>query len=135
MALPGGDQLLVADHANGLLEVDLSSRMVRRLESPANTTLIGLDGIALAPNGDLLAIQNGLRPTRILRLQLRGSGTEVTEVQVLESGHLTMAAPSLGCIGPDGQFYYIGNAGWTRFENTDASATAPRSVPIFRTRL
>ena len=135
VALPGGDQLLVADHANGLLEVDLSSRMVRRLESPANTTLIGLDGIALAPNGDLLAIQNGLRPTRILRLHLGGSGTEVTKVEVLESGHLTMAAPSLGCIGPDGQFYYIGNAGWTRFENTDASATAPRSVPIFRTRL
>jgi len=135
VVLPGGDQLLVADHANGLLEVDLSARTVRRLESPANTTLIGLDGIALAPNGDLLAIQNGLRPTRVLRLRLGGSGTEVAEVQVLESGHLTMAAPSLGCIGPDGQFFYIGNAGWTRFENTDASATAPRSVPIFRTRL
>ena len=56
-------------------------------------------------------------------------------VVVLESGHITMAAPSLGCIATDGDFYYIGNAGWTRFEDRDGQPSAPRSVPIFRTKL
>jgi sugar lactone lactonase YvrE len=135
VALPDGEHLVVADHANGLLAVSLRTRRVSRLEAPAGTTLIGLDGLALSPNGTVLAIQNGLRPNRILRIALDGGVEAVAEVAVLESGHLTMAAPSLGCLGPGGDFYFVGNAGWTRFENTDGAPSTPRSVPIFRTRL
>jgi hypothetical protein len=126
---------IVSDHANGLLGVDLNRRTVRRLEPPADTSLIGLDGLALTPEGSVLAIQNGLRPNRVLRVDFDGAGEEVASVTVLESGHITMAAPSLGCIAVDGDFYYIGNAGWTRFEDTEGKPTAPRQVPIFRTKL
>jgi sugar lactone lactonase YvrE len=132
--LPDGVAML-SDHANGLLRVELATRSVRRLESPPDTTLIGLDGLALTPEGQLLAIQNGLRPNRVLRIDLEGSAESVSAITVLESGHITMAAPSLGCIAADGDFYYVGNAGWTRFENTDGEPSAPRMVPIFRTKL
>jgi sugar lactone lactonase YvrE len=132
--LPGAVAVL-SDHANGLLRVDLSNRNVRRLESPPDTTLIGLDGLALTPEGEVLAIQNGLRPNRVLRIELEGAAEAVTAVHVLESGHITMAAPSLGCIATEGDFFYVGNAGWTRFENTDGQPSTPRPVPIFRTRL
>jgi sugar lactone lactonase YvrE len=131
--LPGG-AVVVADHANGLLRVDVQARTVRRLEAPANTTLVGLDGLALAPEGYVLAIQNGLRPNRVLRIALDAAGENIETVTVLESGHITMAAPSLGCIATDGDFYFIGNAGWTRFENND-EPQAPRAVPVFRTKL
>lgn len=134
VALPEGAMLVVADHANGLLAVDLNSRVVRRLESPPGTTLIGIDGLVLAPNGDLLAIQNGLRPNRVLRIALATGAENVADVTVLESGHMTMAAPSLGCIATDGNFFYIGNAGWTRFENTDGQPSTPRTVPVFKTK-
>lgn len=126
--------LVVSDYANGLLRIDLASRAVSRMEIPADTTLLGLDGLALAPNGDVLAIQNGVRPNRVLQLKLDASAESVTDVKVLEAGHLQMAAPSLGCLGPGGDFHFIGNAGWTRFENTDAQPTAPRSVPIYKTK-
>lgn len=132
--LPAGLAVL-SDHANGLLRVDLTTRQVRRLDSPPDTTLIGIDGLALTEAGHLLAIQNGLRPNRILRIEFDGAADSVASATVLESGHITMAAPSLGCIAVDGDFYYIGNAGWTRFENTDAAPTAPRLVPVFRTKL
>lgn len=132
--LPGA-VAVVSDHANGLLRVDLSARTVRRLETPPDTTLIGLDGLVLAPGGRLIAIQNGLRPNRLLQLELDDAAEQVVAVTVLESGHITMAAPSLGCVGPDGEVCYIGNAGWTRFENTDGQPSTPRAVPIFRTRL
>jgi sugar lactone lactonase YvrE len=132
--LPDGVAVL-ADHANGLLRVDLSNRNVRRLESPPNTTLIGLDGLALADERTILAIQNGVRPTRVLRIALEGAAESVAGVTVLESGHITMAAPSLGCIATAGDFFFVGNAGWTRFENTDGKPSSPRSVPIFRTKL
>ena len=131
----GPDLLVVADHANGLLRVDLARRSVRRLETPPDTTLIGLDGLTLTAEGQIFAIQNGLRPNRLLRLELDAAAETVEKVTVLESGHITMAAPSLGCLGPGGDFYFVGNAGWTRFENTDGRPSAPRSVPIFRTKL
>ena len=126
--------LIVADHANGLLRVDLTSRAVRRLESPPDTTLIGLDGLARAPNGDLLAIQNGLKPARVLRLTLDANGEAVTNVVVLESAHLNMPAPSLGCIAMGDDFFFIGNAGWGRFEEGGAGEGA-HPVPIFKTKL
>lgn len=127
--------LVVADHAAGLLRVDPETRAVQRLLPPANATLVGIDGLVLAAEGAILAIQNGLRPSRVLRITLDATSESVTEVKVLESGHLTMAAPSLGCLGPAGALYFIGNAGWTRFEDTDGRPSSPRSVPIFRTEL
>ncbi len=132
--LPGGVALL-ADHANGLLRVNLENRTVRRLGSPPGTTVIGLDGLALAPDGGLLAIQNGLRPNRVLRIDLDGTAENIEGVRVLESGQIMMAAPSLGCIATGGDFFYIGNAGWTQFENTGAQPVTPHPVPIFRTKL
>ena len=127
--------LFVADHANGLLRVDLGSREVRWLETPENTTLIGIDGLVRAPNGDLIAIQNGLRPKRVLRLMLGTGGETVASVTVLESAHITMAAPALGCVATGGHLFFVGNSGWTRFDEAGAPATAPRPVPIFRTKL
>jgi sugar lactone lactonase YvrE len=132
--LPDGAAVL-SDHANGLLRVDLNSRNVQLYEAPPNSSLIGLDGLALTPEGNVLAIQNGLRPNRVLKIGLEGGGETISSVTVLESGHITMAAPSLGCIATDGDFYYIGNAGWTRFENNEGQPSTPRSVPIFRTKL
>lgn len=126
---------LLSDHANGLLRVDLLSHEVRRLEAPANTTLIGLDGMALAGDGSVIAVQNGLRPNRVLRIEVDAGGETILAVGVLESGHITMAAPSLGCIATGGDFFCIGNAGWTRFEDTGGQPSAPRVVPIFRTAL
>lgn len=135
IALVGdGAALAVSDHANGLLRVDLATRQVRRFESPPNTTLLGLDGLTPTPTGELFAIQNGVRPPRVLRLKFEDGAESVAAVTVVESGHLTMVAPSLGCIAEDGDFYFIGNAGWTRFENTDGAPTAPRAVPVFRTK-
>lgn len=134
VVLPEG-VAVVADHANGLLRVDLASRRVERLQPPPNTTLIGLDGLTLVGEGRIIAIQNGLRPARVLRIDFEGAAEAVTAVTVLESGHVTMAAPSLGCIGAGGDYYFIGNAGWTRFEHTDGAPSSPRSVPIFRIKL
>jgi sugar lactone lactonase YvrE len=127
--------LFLSDHANGLLRVDLGSRKVSRLESPPDTTLIGLDGLIRAPNGDLIGIQNGVRPTRVLRIALETAGTSVAGVTVLESARLNMPEPTLGCIATNGNLFFVGNAGWSRFEGDDIKPTAPRTVPIFKTKL
>jgi sugar lactone lactonase YvrE len=131
----GGDVLVVSDYSSGLLRVDVATRNVRRYPLPENTTLVGIDGMALAPDGSVFAIQNGTRPIRVLRIAFDPGYEEIATVTVLESGHINMPAPSLGCIATGGNFHYIGNAGWTRFEFSDGEPTAPRVVPVFVTEL
>ena len=83
----------------------------------------------------MLALQTDVRPSRVLNLELDPSGETIAAVTVLESGHIAMGAPSLGCIGTGGDFHFIGNSGWSRFTDDEAKPTAPRQVPIFRTKL
>lgn len=133
VVLPGA--LIVADRVNGLLRVDRARRTVDLLSPPPDVTLVGIDGLVLAPDCYLLAIQNDISPTRVLRIQLEPDGAGIAAVTVLESSHLTMVAPSLGCIGPEGDLFFVGNAGWPRFERSEGQPVAPRPVPIFRTKL
>jgi sugar lactone lactonase YvrE len=129
-----GSALLVADRMNGLFRIDIAGGGMRRLEVPADTTLIGVDGLVTAPDGTVLAVQNGTSPNRILRLRLEPGAQAISQLSVIEAGHFTMAAPAHGCIGPAGDFYFVGNSGWHRFSRGD-EPTEPRSLPIFRTRL
>jgi sugar lactone lactonase YvrE len=132
---PDGSAVLVADYPGGLLRIDTTTRVVSRLEPRPNTTLIGIDGLTRAPNGDLLAIQNGVRPNRVVRLTLDAGADNVVAFSVLESSHLNLVSPSLGCLGPRGDLFFIGNANWNHFDEPGATASSPRPVPIFRTKL
>lgn len=133
VVLPGA--LVVADRVNGLLRIDLATRTVSLVPPPSDVTLVGIDGLVLAPDGHLIAIQGGVSPVRVLRIELEPDAAAVAAVAVLESGHLNMPAPSLGCIGPEGSFYFVGNAGWARFERSEGQPVPPRPVPIFKTKL
>ncbi len=127
--------LFVSDHLSGLFRIDLGSAAVTRVETPAGASLVGIDGLALAPDGALIGIQNALRPNRVVRMGLDERGETIAGLSVLESAHLQMAAPSLGCFGPGGDFHFIGNAGWSRFDGTEGAPTPPRTLPIFKTKI
>jgi sugar lactone lactonase YvrE len=135
VVLPDASALLIADYPGGLLRIDLATRAVSRLEPPPRTTLLGIDGLVRAPTGELIAVQNGIRPNRVVRLRLDPAGENLLGLDVLESAHLNMPSPSLGCLGPGGYFFLIGNANWPHFDDPGATATPPRPVPIFRTKI
>ena len=130
-----GRAVIVADYPGGLLRVDVATRAVHRFEPLPDTTLLGIDGLVRAPTGELIAVQNGVRPNRVVRITLDEAGEVVTDLTLLESSHLNMTAPSLGCIGPGGNFFFVGNANWTHFDEPGSVATPPRPVPIFKTKL
>lgn len=132
--LPTGT-VLVADQLNGLVRVDPARGQARVLTPPENVTLGDLNSLTLAPDGAVLALQTGVRPNRVLRIELEPDADAIARVRVLESGHVAMGAPSLGCLGPNGDFHFVGHAGWSRFTAGDGAPTAPRLVPVFRTKL
>lgn len=125
--------LILADQVSGLVALDPARGGARRIVPPDEKTLIELKGLAVSAEGKVLALQSGIRPSRVLAIELDDAAENALAVAVLESGHVAMGAPSLGCIGPAGDFYFIGNSSWSRF--TAGQPTAPRQVAVFRTKL
>jgi sugar lactone lactonase YvrE len=111
---PGGKRVLVADYARGLAQVDLATGAVAWLPQPRNLAGSGIDGMVLAGR-DLIALQNGIRPPRVLRLRLDRELSAIESWSVVESGTGTLSEPTHG-VAVDGWVYYIANAGWDRLD-------------------
>jgi len=126
-----GRQLYVADYANGLWRVDLATRVPTLLAAPAHTTLFGIDGLSAVPGG-LIAVQNGLNPQRVIRIDLAAGGMP-SGVKILAANHPAMSDLALGQV-INGHFDFISNSGWALYEKATAPVTA-RTVTILRTPL
>ncbi len=107
--------LFVADYSSGIFRVDLSTKRVSLLDSPANTTLLGIDGIYTRGAG-LVAVQNGTQPIRVLALALSQGGRKVERVAVLESGTEALTAPTLGVLEKN-RFLVVANSDWEAFDS------------------
>jgi hypothetical protein len=124
--------LLVADYANGLFAIDLtdSAPVVRTLAPPPNATLLGLDGLAPAPDG-LYAVQNGVTPQRVVRITLSADLSTITAVHVLASALPRMDDLTLVTL-VNGRPTFIANAGWENFDPAKSTHPAPHAVHIFQ---
>jgi streptogramin lyase len=123
----GGRTVLLADYALGILRVDVKSGEVAALDYPADRTLLGVDGLYRTPSGDVVAIQNGVRPARVVRLRLAPDARAIEEVTTLEAGHPLHDDPTLGVVVGDA-LYYVANAQWAKFA-ADAAGTEPVAPP------
>ena len=108
---PDGHSLIIADYANGLWLVPLDGSAKSLLPPPPHTTLFGIDGLYSVPGG-LLAVQNGLNPQRILRIELSGSAQPLS-ARILCTGRPGMNDFSLGTV-VDGHLQFIGDSGWSQ---------------------
>ncbi|MBP7622398.1 MAG: hypothetical protein KA763_00390 [Xanthomonadales bacterium] len=106
--------LVVADYPSGLWHVAIGDGAMRKLRTPSPAALTGIDGL-YAHAGDLIAIQNGTTPKRILRIVLDEGGNAITRVDVLAQNLFGWGEPSLATLH-DGAFYYIANSQWDRFD-------------------
>lgn len=126
-----GRGLFVSAYGNGLLHVDRTTQQVRRLLAPANTTLLGCDGLIRTDAGNLIAIQNGVRPARVVRLTVDPTNSVVSELAVLAAGLAPMLDVALGCLAGD-ELIVIADAGWNRHGPQATVATGPRPVPVMK---
>ena len=123
-----GRSLFVADYSNGLWRIDVATKTPGLLTAPANATFFGIDGLYAVPGG-LLAIQNGINPQRVLRLD-PATGT----AQVVASGYPAMTDLSLGTVA-GGRFHFIADSGWALFDPPPEKAPKPREVTIYSFKL
>ena len=120
LALSDDEQTLyVADYRRGPLAVNLATKKVTRLPSQQPADLSGIDGLYYYRHS-LIAIQNRVKPYRVIRLHLSKTTEVIERVEVLETGHPLTTEPTLGVV-VDGQFFYIANSQWDAFDNSGKS--------------
>jgi sugar lactone lactonase YvrE len=113
---PEGKRVFVADYARGIAQVDLATGAVAWLPQPRDLAGSGIDGLVLAGR-DLIALQNGVRPPRVLRLRLDRDLSSIESWSVVEANTTTLSEPTHG-VAVDGWVYYIANAGWDRLDDS-----------------
>jgi hypothetical protein len=119
-----GRRLYVPDYVRGIAVLDLSSRALTWITPEVGVALDGIDDLHVVGD-DLLAIQNGVTPPRIVRITLDASGSRATRAVVLERASPGLGDPTHGFIR-DGRFFFIAAAGWNRF---NADGTPQRDAP------
>lgn len=124
---PDGRLMYVADREMGILVVDNEKGSAARLAVPETLNVGGIDGLYMWDN-HLIVIQNGIKPQRVMRLQLDSTGTQVTAVRPLAVAQAEFDYPSFGTLqGED--LYYFANS------QLASSKGEPRAVTILRTPL
>lgn len=131
MDSPGGlaesedaSALIVADFVSGLYRVDLTSGGMTRLSPPADAALLGISYLARYGQ-DLIAVQTGFKPNRILRLRMSEDWTQVASVEVLLRSDRLLAQPTQGLVVGD-TFTFIAKSQW---DNMDARGNPVKPEP------
>ncbi|HEY1250428.1 MAG TPA: hypothetical protein VGH97_04515 [Thermoanaerobaculia bacterium] len=112
---PDGRALYVSDY-RGLYRVDTATKHVTPLAVPADVSFNGVDGL-VSFAGSLIAIQNGVAPHRVTRVDLAPDGVAVLRARILEMNHPAFDEPTLGTV-VDGTLYFTANNQGHLFHDT-----------------
>lgn len=107
------EHLYVADYNGGLLRIALADGSVEPVTTEPNVSLYGIDGLYRYGNR-LVAIQNGVRPNRVVLLTLSDDGLSISNHKVLAMNLPEFDEPTLGAVRT-GKFYFVANSHWNRF--------------------
>jgi hypothetical protein len=128
---PDGRVLVFAGYGSGLHRVDLRTGAHARIEAPQSMELRGVDGI-VRMGQDLLMVQNGISPPRVLRVALNDdwSAIERLDVLVRDGG---MQEPTGGVVRGD-NFVFVSRSQWTDF-NADGKPKSLTPLPAVISQL
>jgi hypothetical protein len=125
------DELAFADYSSGIHIIDLKTGARRVLAMPAHATLHGIDAVVRLGR-DLICVQNGIDPQRVIRVRMNEDWTEVEGVDVLAANLPDMSEPTLAVRDAHTGLLVIGDGQWSRF-NDDGAPQA--DAPLTPTRI
>lgn len=117
---PDGKTLFLADYSNGIFRIDVQTKKIQSLSTPDSCIITGTDGLYFL-NGNLLGIQNGTFPHRIVRLRLNKSQSAIEGLDVLEANNPVFDEPTLGVVVGK-ELYYIANSQWEKVDESGKAA-------------
>jgi sugar lactone lactonase YvrE len=105
--------LYAADYGRGVAAVNVDTGEVQFLEHDG-PCLLGIDGLE-RHGDDLIAIQNGIQPPRVVRIFLGPDGRTIASVETLERAHHLYREPTLGTVVGD-DLIYVASSQWRSFD-------------------
>jgi DNA-binding beta-propeller fold protein YncE len=109
---PDGKTLYASDY-RGLYAIDVATRKITPIPVPPDLALNGIDGLVWF-DGSLVAIQNGVQPHRVIRLDLAPGGASIAKARILEMNHPDLDEPTLGVV-VDGSLYFTADSQGQKF--------------------
>lgn len=132
------DTLLVADYSAGLVAIELgddgTATTMRTLPPPADSTLRGVDGLALHGT-TLAAVRNGIAPWAVLRVELAADASAIDAIRVWHHVDPEHGEPTLVTDGGDA-LHVVQTDRWDRVfdregrPRTDVAIAPPHVVSI-----
>jgi len=121
--------LFVPDYSVGIAAVDIASGKITWLTHSDSLALTGIDGMYRVGR-DLIAVQNGSEPNRIMRLTLDYSVRRVTRATVSARG--PAAASLTHATVVKGSLYFLAKSGWERAadDGTMTAAASAADAPV-----
>jgi hypothetical protein len=108
IALSPGEKFLYVASFSGIDRIELATRARKALPHPHDVTLAGVDGL-LYREGELIAVQNGVRPARFAAFKLSPGYDEVTGMRVLGRIDPLVTDPTTA-VAAGAELLAIGNA-------------------------
>lgn len=124
---PDGRFLYVASFA-GIDRIEIASRARKALPHPHDVTLVGVDGLALR-EGELIAVQNGVRPVRIVAFRLSPGFDQVTGMRILDRLDPLVTDPTTIAVAGS-ELLAIGNAQVGSFDTDGKIFPIDRLEPV-----
>lgn len=128
-----GEYLYVADYTSGLFRVLLQDGAAERVSMPQLSSAYGIDGL-YRYGDELIAIQNGIQPHRVVALTLFADGAAVAASRILASNLPEFDEPTLGVVHGD-DFYFVANSHWNRFDRDNGLPEGLSGPVILKVRL
>lgn len=129
---PDEKRIYVADYDLGIFFFDLEQEGAGfALGIPETLNLGGIDGLYFWRDS-LVAIQNGVTPQRILRLELDESGTRVAQVATVAKALPEFDNPTYGTLEGDDLLFFA-SSHWHHVDGAGRAVSPPLpSVPVMR---
>jgi hypothetical protein len=115
LALPADGGALYFSDYSGLWRLELAGKRLSRLVPPSDLAFNGIDGLASFRHS-LLAIQNGIEPNRVIRIDLAPDGKSVAGARILEMNDPAFDEPTLGVV-VSGALYFTADSQGGRFQD------------------
>ena len=111
-----GNLLYLADYEMGVIVINLETMASQALVRPETLNLGGVTGLNYW-DGQLVVIQSGIKPQRVMTLELDAAGIVVSNVAALAVNLESMDYPSYGTVVGDELFFFVNSHWATNLEN------------------
>ncbi len=120
--------MFIADYATGIYRYNMATRQLTQLQKEANINDRGTDGLYVYKD-QLVAIQNGVSPSRVVRFRLDKTQSRIQAMDVLEMRNPNFNEPTLGVVVGH-QLYYVANSQWDNYTKEGLIFPLEKLAPI-----